>query len=737
MALSENLRFIMRTVLALIHLVPLLFLVVRRREKRRSYVPLVLYCVISVVWGMGVAAAAGAPDWIPAPVVEVAGYLDKDLPLLLAALLVPIALQNVDRRGHWVWWAVGIAGSTAALILHLAVAQTPADARLVSAGALVGWLIFACVVIVLSAGWALRAPLAFYRNRGDYLLVLLAPLLAGHVLAWIQWQWVEIGLALHLLGMLGIVLLTTTRDLPSVKQVLRGILGNTVVTVMTALLLLIGLVAGQVAFMAWGNLTVAVSVSIGLALVLAFVYQPFHRFVTRVVNRILWRGGYDPTDVLREYGRSISSLLTLEKLATVAVGTVSDVLGVQRGALIMIARGVDRVALRVTEGMGHIGTQEITLALDSPILLRLMMAGEPFFQYDLDRHPDVQSASPQEKEALRALGMEIYLPILARERVLGLLVLGSQGSGEPYGEREVTFLNTLAQQTGVALQNAYLYTRMKGLYDKISRLNEDLRTAYTRLMKMDQAKTDFLSIASHELRTPLTVIQGYTDILEEMAGSQSRDLPSGRVLEIAKNLKTPIERLGTIVTAMLDASTIEVHALDLQYTATTLQAVASMAIGPWREALEERGIDLVVEGVDGILPIEADLQRMSQAFGNIISNAIKYTPDKGRISVSAAMIDGEHFEVIFADTGVGIDPGDQELIFEKFYRVGSLLLHSTSDTKFKGAGPGLGLHIARGVIEAHGGKIWVESAGFDEEKCPGSAFHVMLPLKPASSAAVQ
>jgi signal transduction histidine kinase len=209
------------------------------------------------------------------------------------------------------------------------------------------------------------------------------------------------------------------------------------------------------------------------------------------------------------------------------------------------------------------------------------------------------------------------------------------------------------------------------------------------------------------------------------------------VLEIAKNLKTPIERLGTIVTAMLDASTIEVHALDLQYTATTLQAVASMAIGPWREALEERGIDLVVEGVDGILPIEADLQRMSQAFGNIISNAIKYTPDKGRISVSAAMIDGEHFEVIFADTGVGIDPGDQELIFEKFYRVGSLLLHSTSDTKFKGAGPGLGLHIARGVIEAHGGKIWVESAGFDEEKCPGSAFHVMLPLKPASSAAVQ
>jgi signal transduction histidine kinase len=733
MALSEDLQFIMRSVLALIHLVPLFFLVSRRRGKRHSYVPPILYCVLSALWGIGVAIAAGGASWMPALAVDIAGYIDQDLPLLLAALLVPIALQNVDRRGHWAWWAIGAAGSVTALVMHIFVFRDPTQARLVAAGALVGWLIFACLGIVLAAWWALRAPLAFYRNRGDYLLMLLVPLLAGHVLAWIQSRWVEIGLALHLLGTLGLILSITTRDLPSVKRILRHILGNTVVTMTTALLLLVGLVAGQLVSLAWSNLTMAIAVSVGLAIILALVYQPFHRLVTRVVNRVLWRGGYDPTEVLREYGRTISSLLTLEQLATVAVGTLSDVLGVQRGALIMIARGSDRVTLRVTEGMGHIEAEEIILALDSPILLHLMMTGEPFFQYDLDYHPDVQAALPQEKEALRALNMEIYLPILARERVLGLLALGPQGSGEPYGEREVTFLNTLAQQTGVALQNAYLYSRMKGLYDKISRLNEDLRAAYTRLMKMDQAKTDFLSIASHELRTPLTVIQGYTDILEEMAGSQA--LPSERVLEIAKNLKTPIERLGTIVTAMLDASTIEVHALGLQYTATTLQAVISMAIGPWRDALKERDFDLLVEGVNDISPIEADLQRLSQAFSNILSNAIKYTPDNGRVSISAAMIDSEHFEVIFTDTGVGIDPGDQELIFEKFYRVGSLLLHSTGDTKFKGAGPGLGLHIARGVIEAHSGQIWVESEGFDEEKCPGSAFHVMLPLKPASQEA--
>jgi signal transduction histidine kinase len=729
--LSQDMRFILRAVPALAHLLPLLLLLFRRRGRRHSFVPLALYCVLSAVWGASVAVAAGGVDWLPAFLVEVAGYADRDLLLVLAALMVAIAFQNVDRRGHWAWWVVGALGSAAALVVHIFVVQDPADARLVAAGSLIGWLILACLVIVLSAWWALRAPLAFYRNRGVYLLMLLIPLLAGQVLAWAQWEWVEIGLVLHLMGLLGVVLSTTTHDLPSVKKVLRGIVSSVVVTVAMALLILVGLVGGQFVSLAWGDFTVVLIVNAVLAIMLALVYQPFNRFITRIVDRLLWRRGYDPSLVLREYGRTISNLLTLEQLATVAVGTLSDVLGVKRGALIMISRGADRVTLRVTEGMGQVESEEIILALDSPILIHLMMAGEPFFQYDLDHHPDLQAAPTSEMEDLRALGMEIYLPILARERVLGLLVLGPQGTGEPYGGREVTFLNTLAQQTGVALQNAYLYSRMKGLYTKISRLNDDLRAAYTKLMKMDQAKTDFLSIASHELRTPLTVIQGYTDILEELAATQ--ELPPGQVLEIAKNLKAPIERLATIVTAMLDASTIEVHALDLQYTATTLQAVISMALGPWREALEERDFDLLIEGIEDVSPIEADLQRLSQAFSNIISNAIKYTPDKGRISISATMIDSEHFEVIFADTGVGIDAGDQELIFEKFYRVGSLLLHSTGDTKFKGAGPGLGLHIARGVIEAHSGQIWVESEGYDEEKCPGSAFHVMLPSKSAPS----
>ncbi|RPJ43394.1 MAG: sensor histidine kinase, partial [Chloroflexi bacterium] len=105
---------------------------------------------------------------------------------------------------------------------------------------------------------------------------------------------------------------------------------------------------------------------------------------------------------------------------------------------------------------------------------------------------------------------------------------------------------------------------------------------------------------------------------------------------------------------------------------------------------------------------------------------------------SAADTTGERYiEVVIADTGIGIAADDLERIFEKFYRVGNVLLHSTGDTKFKGAGPGLGLTIARGIIEAHGGRIWAESPGHDEEHCPGSKFHVLLPIRTNINSPVQ
>jgi signal transduction histidine kinase len=135
-------------------------------------------------------------------------------------------------------------------------------------------------------------------------------------------------------------------------------------------------------------------------------------------------------------------------------------------------------------------------------------------------------------------------------------------------------------------------------------------------------------------------------------------------------------------------------------------------------------------------PIEADPEALPKVFHHLIGNAIKYTPDGGTITISghpatndSEGITLEGIEIIISDSGVGIDPEFHELIFTKFYQTGELALHSTGKSKFMGAGPGLGLAIARGIVEAHRGKLWVESPGFDLEACPGSRFHLFLPLR--------
>jgi signal transduction histidine kinase len=191
-----------------------------------------------------------------------------------------------------------------------------------------------------------------------------------------------------------------------------------------------------------------------------------------------------------------------------------------------------------------------------------------------------------------------------------------------------------------------------------------------------------------------------------------------------------------LITAMLDVSQLDVNAMDLRFAQTTPEAIIRMAIEPLTDAIKQRKLTLSARGLRGLPAIEADMQRLVQAFRNIVVNAIKFTPDGGRIEITASLQPSEkpggpdHILVAIADTGVGIAKENLELIFEKFFRAYDPGLHSTGTYKFMGAGPGLGLTIARGMIEGHGGRIWAESPGHSMETHPGSTFYVLLPLVP-------
>jgi signal transduction histidine kinase len=139
--------------------------------------------------------------------------------------------------------------------------------------------------------------------------------------------------------------------------------------------------------------------------------------------------------------------------------------------------------------------------------------------------------------------------------------------------------------------------------------------------------------------------------------------------------------------------------------------------------------------------LRIDKNRMRQVLVNIVGNAIKFTPDGGRIEISFerrgtgspllsrhSLPDGEYLEIVIKDSGIGVDADELARIFEKFYEVGEIDKHATSKFGFLGRGVGLGLPIARGIVEAHGGRLWAESKGYDPERCPGSSFHILLPV---------
>jgi signal transduction histidine kinase len=245
---------------------------------------------------------------------------------------------------------------------------------------------------------------------------------------------------------------------------------------------------------------------------------------------------------------------------------------------------------------------------------------------------------------------------------------------------------------------------------------------------VDRSKSTFISVAAHELKTPITLIEGYASMMEDL-------LRAGKGINLESllaGMSTGIERLRSIVDDMLDVSMIDNNLLTLNYQPMQVAQMLEALYLEAEDTLNKRNLHMEVKNFDGNRQwIYVDPARLMQAIRNVITNAIKFTPDGGIITIDGRTLKG-FIEVTIADTGIGISQEDQAVIFEKFGQLGRVDLHSSGKTKFKGGGPGLGLPIARGILDAHGGSIWVESPGHDERTCPGSIFHILVPIRTES-----
>jgi signal transduction histidine kinase len=261
---------------------------------------------------------------------------------------------------------------------------------------------------------------------------------------------------------------------------------------------------------------------------------------------------------------------------------------------------------------------------------------------------------------------------------------------------------------------------------KISYVTRQLDQVRFSLEKLDQSKSGFIAVAAHELKTPLTLVDGYTSMLSDTVYFQEDNFQHQAYIN---GIQKGTKRLRAIIDDMIDVSLIDNNLMSLNFQPFWINRLIDVLLIETGQSFNERNIKVTVQDFEGYKELNfGDPERILQVLRNLMMNAIKYTPDGGEITLTGRKLPG-FVEICLHDTGIGIDPEDQALIFDKFSRIGNVSLHSSGKTKFKGGGPGLGLHIAKGIIEAHGGTIWVESPGYDEKKYPGSTFHLLLPIR--------
>lgn len=257
--------------------------------------------------------------------------------------------------------------------------------------------------------------------------------------------------------------------------------------------------------------------------------------------------------------------------------------------------------------------------------------------------------------------------------------------------------------------------------------NQTLNLARGELEKVNETKSRFINIAAHELKTPLTLIQGYADMLSQ----ELSDSADEQVRHVLTGLRIGTRRLLATVNDMIVVSMIDSRALMLNYQIVALPHIIQMVLNELRPTLRERDLTVVFKPAPIDLgPFYADPQRIYQIFDYIVTNSIKYTPDGGRITIELKLIPGRDpfVEVCVIDTGIGIAPEDLPYVFEKLYDKTDVSRHSSSRTNFKGGGVGLGLSVVKGIVDAHGGKIVIESPGHDEQKFPGTTVRIFLPI---------
>ena len=401
---------------------------------------------------------------------------------------------------------------------------------------------------------------------------------------------------------------------------------------------------------------------------------------------------------LVDMAKQVTGDLKLKSVLQTTVQTLRDLLNARASTITMLSSKEDELQVVAAAGVTLDVMNKARMKIGEGVSGKVVRKREMVYIRDSHSDPDFLFFS----DVVRSL---LVVPLTIRDSIIGTLTVDSDRPNA-FSESDLQLMTIAAAQVSVAIANARLF---EDLEDHA----HELMAAYEELKESDRLKDELVQNVSHELRTPLTFVKGYVDLL--MDGHMGLVTPEQQdTLQIVAEKTDEITRIISDIVTLQRINTGNLELIDVQLDKFVKTAVASHQM-----VAHNKGLKIVYNQIDEgqATRVQVDRDRLNQVIDNLINNAIKFSPDGGTITVSLSD-EKTQVHLAVADEGVGVPKEKQSRIFERFYQV-----DGSSRRRF--GGTGVGLAIVKRIVDAHSGRIWVES-----EEGRGSAFHILLPKTP-------
>lgn len=441
-----------------------------------------LYLLLAIIWGSGqVLLHSGIPEPMPAFRWEQIAIYG----LVILSVAFWAFARSFLQKENWlsVGWLVSPAVLVLMAVLDWDLIAIPFDVRAWTRGrftpkdvpsllSVAAWTCFSAQTALTTLHEYHHNKSPLHRNRIKYLIASIVLVVAGYGLDLIRLEpYQYLGLGTHWLGAAVAIYAIVSEHLPDISTHILQSLNYLIVTLFTIAVYLLSIYAVQaiLAPMLGSNILIGAAIA---AVFLTVIYSPLQGMIKRVVDRVLFGQRYDSQKAVREYSQAISNVLYLDDLTAIVIGRISETLGVKKGALLLVEGEEEKqIRLRMFPGIGVQGGDIcLNLTQDTPITEHLVERGQPLTQYAIDVTPRFKTVAIEERQKLKQLCFELFVPIRRQENLVGLIALGPQKSGRPYSGRDLDLLRTLADQTAVALENACLFHRVQRNLEEITRM---------------------------------------------------------------------------------------------------------------------------------------------------------------------------------------------------------------------------------------------------------------------------